>query len=135
VNLPAVFKQPLFPIQWLLPIKLFNCFVVVNSSRFLAKSICSILLIGLPDADISVKRGVDFTSRNLRYDVIHGSILENVSALKVPVYFFSGPLRLHRSYALHDAVVREDQCAGEETCLVRSFSAFYIFGGTKSVCH
>jgi proline iminopeptidase len=38
----------------------------------------------------SVKRGVDFTSRNLQYDVIHGSILDNVSALEVPVYFFSG---------------------------------------------
>jgi pimeloyl-ACP methyl ester carboxylesterase len=38
----------------------------------------------------NLKRGVDFTSRNLQYDVIHGSILENVSALQLPVYFFSG---------------------------------------------
>jgi pimeloyl-ACP methyl ester carboxylesterase len=38
----------------------------------------------------NVKRGVDFTARNLRYDVINGSILENVTTLQVPVYFFSG---------------------------------------------
>lgn len=41
--------------------------------------------------DISnVKRGVEFTARNLRYDVIDGSILENVTTIQVPVYFFSG---------------------------------------------
>ena len=39
---------------------------------------------------INVKRGVNFTARNLRYDVIDGSTLENISALEVPVYFFSG---------------------------------------------
>jgi pimeloyl-ACP methyl ester carboxylesterase len=38
----------------------------------------------------NIKRGVDFTSRSLQYDVIHGSILKNVSALQVPVYFFAG---------------------------------------------
>jgi pimeloyl-ACP methyl ester carboxylesterase len=37
-----------------------------------------------------VKRGVEFTARNLRYDVIDGSILENVTTIQVPVYFFSG---------------------------------------------
>jgi pimeloyl-ACP methyl ester carboxylesterase len=37
-----------------------------------------------------VKRGVDFTAHNLRYDVIEGSILENVSVIHAPVYFFSG---------------------------------------------
>ena len=31
-----------------------------------------------------------FTVHNLRYDVIDGSILENVSDLRVPVYFFTG---------------------------------------------
>jgi pimeloyl-ACP methyl ester carboxylesterase len=41
--------------------------------------------------DISnVKRGVEFTANNLRYDAIEGSILENVSALQVPTYFFTG---------------------------------------------
>lgn len=39
---------------------------------------------------MNVKRGVNFTARNLRYDIIDGSILENISALQVPVYFFSG---------------------------------------------
>lgn len=34
----------------------------------------------------NVKRGVDFTARNRRYDVINGSISENVTT----VYFFSG---------------------------------------------
>ena len=38
----------------------------------------------------NVKRGVDFTASKLRYDVITGSILENVSALQIPVYFFTG---------------------------------------------
>ena len=38
----------------------------------------------------NVKRGVNFTAHNLRYDVIDGSILESMSALQVPVYFFSG---------------------------------------------
>ena len=38
----------------------------------------------------NVKRGVDFTAHNLRYDVINGSILENVTALRIPTYFFSG---------------------------------------------
>ena len=38
----------------------------------------------------NVKRGVAFTVHNLRYDVIDGSILENVSDLRVPVYFFTG---------------------------------------------
>jgi pimeloyl-ACP methyl ester carboxylesterase len=38
----------------------------------------------------NVKRGVDFTAHNLRYDAINGSILENVGTLQVPVYFFSG---------------------------------------------
>jgi pimeloyl-ACP methyl ester carboxylesterase len=39
---------------------------------------------------VNVKRGVDFTGRNLRYDVIEGSILDNVSTLQIPVYFFTG---------------------------------------------
>lgn len=38
----------------------------------------------------NVKKGVDFSARALRYDVIDGSILENVPSLAVPVYFFSG---------------------------------------------
>ena len=38
----------------------------------------------------NVKRGVEFTASKLRYDVITGSILENVSALQIPVYFFTG---------------------------------------------
>ena len=37
-----------------------------------------------------VKQGIDFTSRNLKYDVIRGSILENISDLKIPTYFFTG---------------------------------------------
>jgi pimeloyl-ACP methyl ester carboxylesterase len=39
---------------------------------------------------LNVKRGVGFTASKLRYDVIKGSILENVSALQIPVYFFTG---------------------------------------------
>jgi pimeloyl-ACP methyl ester carboxylesterase len=38
----------------------------------------------------NVKRGVNYTARHLRYDAIHGSIIDNVSSLQVPVYFFSG---------------------------------------------
>ena len=38
----------------------------------------------------NVKRGVDLTASKLRYDVITGSILENVSALQIPIYFFTG---------------------------------------------
>jgi pimeloyl-ACP methyl ester carboxylesterase len=38
----------------------------------------------------NVKRGVNLTASKLRYDVITGSILENVSALQIPVYFFTG---------------------------------------------
>jgi len=38
----------------------------------------------------NVKKGVNFTARNFQYDVINGSILENVSVIQVPVYFFSG---------------------------------------------
>jgi pimeloyl-ACP methyl ester carboxylesterase len=41
--------------------------------------------------DISnVKKGVQFTASHLRYDVIDGSILDNVSNIRIPVYFFSG---------------------------------------------
>ena len=36
------------------------------------------------------RKGVQFTARHLRYDVIDGSILDNVSSVRVPVYFFSG---------------------------------------------
>jgi pimeloyl-ACP methyl ester carboxylesterase len=38
----------------------------------------------------NVKRGVTFTAHNLRYDVIDGSIFDNLSVIDVPVYFFSG---------------------------------------------
>jgi pimeloyl-ACP methyl ester carboxylesterase len=38
----------------------------------------------------NVKRGVQFTASHLRYDAINGSILENVSNVRIPVYFFSG---------------------------------------------
>jgi pimeloyl-ACP methyl ester carboxylesterase len=38
----------------------------------------------------NVKKGVDLTASKIRYDVINGSILENVPALQVPVYFFTG---------------------------------------------
>jgi pimeloyl-ACP methyl ester carboxylesterase len=38
----------------------------------------------------NVKKGVQFTASHLRYDVIAGSILDNVSSLRIPVYFFSG---------------------------------------------
>jgi len=33
---------------------------------------------------------VQFTASHLRYDVIAGSILDNVSSLRIPAYFFSG---------------------------------------------
>lgn len=39
---------------------------------------------------LNVKRGVEFTASYLRYDAIDGSILENVTTIQVPVYFFSG---------------------------------------------
>jgi pimeloyl-ACP methyl ester carboxylesterase len=39
---------------------------------------------------LNIKRRVDFTAHNLRFDVISGSILDNVFALQVPVYFFCG---------------------------------------------
>ncbi len=39
---------------------------------------------------LNVKRGVNFTASKLRYDIINGSILENVSVLQIPVYFFTG---------------------------------------------
>ena len=39
---------------------------------------------------LNVKRGVTFTASKLRYDVMNGSILENASALQIPVYFFTG---------------------------------------------
>jgi pimeloyl-ACP methyl ester carboxylesterase len=38
----------------------------------------------------NVKNGVNFTARHLRYDAINGSILQNASSIRVPVYFFSG---------------------------------------------
>ena len=38
----------------------------------------------------NVKRGVQFTASRLHYDVIDGSILDNVSPVRIPVYFFSG---------------------------------------------
>jgi pimeloyl-ACP methyl ester carboxylesterase len=41
--------------------------------------------------DVSnVKKGVQFTASRLRHDVIDGSILDNVSSIRIPVYFFSG---------------------------------------------
>jgi pimeloyl-ACP methyl ester carboxylesterase len=41
--------------------------------------------------DISnVRKGVQFTASHLRYDVIAGSILDNVPSLRIPAYFFSG---------------------------------------------
>jgi pimeloyl-ACP methyl ester carboxylesterase len=61
-----------------------------------AKSWWPILWSGLRSSEYTfhdipkVKQGVNFTSRNLKYDVIHGSILENVSDLKIPTYFFTG---------------------------------------------
>jgi pimeloyl-ACP methyl ester carboxylesterase len=39
---------------------------------------------------LNVKKGVQFTGSHLRYDVIDGSILHNVSSVRIPVYFFSG---------------------------------------------
>ena len=39
---------------------------------------------------LNVKKGVQFTASHLRYDAINGSILENVSSIRIPVYFFSG---------------------------------------------
>jgi pimeloyl-ACP methyl ester carboxylesterase len=39
---------------------------------------------------LNVKKGVRFTASHLRYDVIAGSILDNVSSVRIPVYFFSG---------------------------------------------
>jgi pimeloyl-ACP methyl ester carboxylesterase len=39
---------------------------------------------------LNVKKGVQFTASHLRYDVIDGSILDNVSSIRIPVYFFSG---------------------------------------------
>jgi pimeloyl-ACP methyl ester carboxylesterase len=39
---------------------------------------------------MNVKKGVQFTANHLRYDAINGSILDNVSAIRIPVYFFSG---------------------------------------------
>jgi proline iminopeptidase len=38
----------------------------------------------------NVKNGVQFTASHLRYDAIKGSILDNVSSIRIPVYFFSG---------------------------------------------
>jgi pimeloyl-ACP methyl ester carboxylesterase len=38
----------------------------------------------------NVKNGVNFTAHHLRYDAINGSILQNVSSVRIPVYFFTG---------------------------------------------
>lgn len=38
----------------------------------------------------NVAKGSSFSSRHMKYDVIDGSIIENITELDVPVYFFTG---------------------------------------------
>ncbi|MGP8126139.1 MAG: alpha/beta fold hydrolase [Nitrososphaerales archaeon] len=60
------------------------------------KSFASLLLIGLRAPEYSlmdalkVRKGVDFTSRNMKYDAIDGDLIDAVQRLDVPAYFFTG---------------------------------------------
>jgi pimeloyl-ACP methyl ester carboxylesterase len=38
----------------------------------------------------NIKIGVNFTARNMKYNAIHGSLLEKILELAVPVYLFTG---------------------------------------------
>ncbi len=39
---------------------------------------------------LKVRKGVDFTSRNMKYDAIDGDLIDAVQRLDVPAYFFTG---------------------------------------------
>jgi len=39
---------------------------------------------------LNVQRGLTFTHRNLKYDVIQGALMDEVSSVRVPVNFFMG---------------------------------------------
>lgn len=60
------------------------------------KSFTSLLWIGLlaPEYSIMdvlrVRKGVSFTHKNLKYDMIDGNLIDTVGRVDVPVYFFSG---------------------------------------------
>ena len=55
-----------------------------------------LLLIGLgaPEYNLRdvlhIKAGVSFTARNMKYNAISGALLDTVTELKLPVYFFTG---------------------------------------------
>ena len=61
-----------------------------------ATSFMRLVMIGLHAPEYSlidvfnVKRGVDFTHAHLVDDVSHGALMDDVTALDVPVYFFEG---------------------------------------------
>lgn len=75
------------------------------------QSFRSLLLIGLGAPEYSlmdtlnVKRGVEFTSRNMKYDAIDGELIDVIRSLDIPAYFFTGrydytdPFELTEEYA------------------------------------
>jgi pimeloyl-ACP methyl ester carboxylesterase len=60
------------------------------------KSFITLLLIGLQAPEytlreaLDVRKGVNFTHRNLRFDAIPGELADAVTRVEVPVYFFTG---------------------------------------------
>jgi pimeloyl-ACP methyl ester carboxylesterase len=60
------------------------------------KSFTALLLIGLRAPEYSlmdalkVRRGVNFTSKNMKYDAIKEDLIDAVQRLEIPAYFFTG---------------------------------------------
>jgi pimeloyl-ACP methyl ester carboxylesterase len=60
------------------------------------KSFTTLLFIGLRAPEYSlmdalkVRKGVNFTSKNMKYDAINGDLIDAVQRLDIPVYFFTG---------------------------------------------
>jgi pimeloyl-ACP methyl ester carboxylesterase len=61
-----------------------------------AKNFTPLLITGLKSPEYSIfdalniQPGVSFSGRNMRYNVIEGPLMEDVTRIEVPVYFFTG---------------------------------------------
>ena len=84
----------------------------------------------LADA-LNVQRGLSFTHRNLKYDVIQGALMDEVTSVRVPVYFFMGRFDFTAPTPCAEEYFRRLQAPSKELVWFEDSAHFVFFEEPK----
>ena len=75
---------------------------------------------------LKVKPGVNFSARHLRFNAIQGPLMDEITSVNVPVYFFTGRFDYTNPVPCTEEYFQQLVAPSKKPCLVRSFRALRL---------